>query len=102
MKLIFTHDNALIVQNAKNLLENEGLNPSLKNEFASGGVGELSAINTWPELWVSDSEYAQAKQIIDQLLEPEHGAQWQCAQCGELNEPSFDFCWQCETEKSRS
>lgn len=52
MKKVFTHENRLIVFNLKNLLQEQGIECLVKNEFASGGVGDLSPFETWPELWV--------------------------------------------------
>ncbi|MBU2115180.1 MAG: DUF2007 domain-containing protein, partial [Gammaproteobacteria bacterium] len=43
MKKIYTHDNAFIVHNVKNLVEAQGIEVFLKNEFAQGAVGEVSA-----------------------------------------------------------
>ena len=60
-------------------------------------AGELPAIECWPELWVSDSEYDQAKGIIDTAISSEtpKGTSWKCPDCGEEHEPQFTDCWKC-------
>lgn len=99
MKLIYTHESQIIVENARNCLRMTGIEPVLKNEFSAGGMGELAPMETWPELWVSDDDFTQAKDVIDQLMSETTGNVWVCAQCGEENEPSFDVCWQCQCER---
>lgn len=100
MKCVYTHDNKLLVENAKNLLLNEGIEAFIKNDFASSGVGELSAIDTWPELWVQDERhYAAASQIIEQLTSKYDGAEWFCKHCNEFNSAAFEVCWKCQTER---
>lgn len=97
MKKVFTHENALIVHNAKNIIENKGIAYELKNEFAAAGAGELSTIDTWPELWVATEDYHEAKRALAPLSEDTKLPSWLCAACGEHNEGSFEVCWQCQT-----
>lgn len=69
MNKVFTHENRLIVFNIKNLLEKQGIECTIKNEFASGGVGDLSPFESWPEVWILDgNQFEQAIQIIEQTL----------------------------------
>ncbi|SFF82366.1 DUF2007 domain-containing protein [Neptunomonas qingdaonensis] len=61
MKLVYTNENSFSVSNAKNLIEAEGIGTFLKNEFAQGAVGETSAFDAWPEVWIfRDSDYERA------------------------------------------
>ena len=53
MRLLYTNENRLIVSNAKNIVEDAGIDVVLRNEFAVGGMGELAVFDTWLELWVS-------------------------------------------------
>ena len=100
MKIIYSHENKILVENARNLLAHNGIEAILKNEYASGGIGELSAIDTWPELWlVNDDDYGNAKLLLGQLSTDIDQDSWKCTSCQELNEPSFDFCWNCQIEK---
>lgn len=99
MMLIYTHENNLMVVNARNYLVVNGIETELRNEFASGGLGELSAIDTWPELWVNAAHYAEAKRLISALSQPEEGTPWQCEACRETNEPAFELCWNCQVAR---
>jgi hypothetical protein len=100
LKLVYRHENRLFVGNAKNILEHEGITTILRNEYASGGVGELSFLDSWPELWVmDDANYDEARKIIAAMSEPKTGNDWVCPACHETNDPSFEICWKCQTEK---
>ncbi|MFA0809817.1 putative signal transducing protein [Microbulbifer epialgicus] len=94
MKLIYTHENRLLVELAKSRLEVAGIAVKLKNEFAQGASGELAPGQVWPELWLErDRDYERARQLL-QDAEAEQTS-WPCPECGEENGAAFDFCWQC-------
>ncbi len=99
MKLVYTHENRLMVENAANLLRQQNIHPQLKNEFSAGAMGELSPLQTWPELWVNEDDYPHAKGIIDQLEQTAAGGNWRCPACGEENDASFELCWSCQRER---
>lgn len=99
MKLLYTHENRLIVSNAKNIVEAAGITIMLKNEFAAGGVGELSAFDTWLELWVVDnSDFEPARDLIKASFSAENTAPWVCSSCKEDNDAAFEVCWNCQNE----
>ena len=99
MKLIYTSENRLLVSNAKNILENAGIAAILKNEFASGGLGDLAALDTWLEVWVAnDEDYDKAILTLKLALQAKDSSEWVCSNCHEVNAASFDFCWNCEKE----
>jgi hypothetical protein len=101
MKLVYTHENRLLVGNAQNLIEQAGIAVILKNEFASGGIGELSAFDTWPEIWVvNDADYARAAEVIATALSPADAQEWICSNCAESNDAAFEHCWNCQTNQS--
>ncbi len=101
MKLIYTNENRFLVNNAKNIVENSGVAVTLKNEYAAGGIGELSPFDTWLELWViEDSDYEKAVQAIESSSGPDNSSKWQCNNCHENNDASFEFCWNCQSENS--
>ena len=96
MQKVFTHENRLIVFHFKNILNDEGIDCQIKNEFAAGGAGDLAPFDTWPELWVSDNDKIRALDIIlqqDEKTPP--GKDWLCQSCGEINDSNFQVCWQC-------
>ncbi|PHS70215.1 MAG: hypothetical protein COB23_03635 [Methylophaga sp.] len=96
MKLIYTHENRLLVFNIQNIVENAGISIILKNEYAAGAVGDLVPHETWVELWVKDdSDYDKAMHIIESSCNTINAAGWVCHHCTEKNDASFDFCWHC-------
>ena len=95
MRKLFTHENRLIVYNLKNLLEEQGIDCKVSNEFSAGGAGDLAPFDTWPELWViDDRDEARARQIIQQLQQAADN-EITCPHCGEVNAGSFRLCWNC-------
>ena len=96
--LIYTHPLLYQVVNVKNLLALRHIQCSVRNEFASGGTGDLSANDTWAELWLDDDrDEAIAKKVIDDMNKAADN-DWFCGSCGEKNAGSFEVCWQCQTE----
>lgn len=97
MKMVYTNENRFIVANAKNILEQQGIDVMLKNEFASSAVGEVSAFDAWVELWVhDDNDYERAVGILQSSLSEESEPGWVCGECREDNDASFEICWQCQ------
>ena len=96
VKLVYTHENSLIVGNARGLLEAQGIEVVTRNEYSQGGVGELSAFDTWPEVWVvRDRDYDRAVAVLEASLSTEGDREWQCPRCGDRNDVSFEICWRC-------
>ncbi len=94
MKYLYSHANRLLVDNARNLVALAGIETTYRNEFAGGATGEVAPGDTWLELWLIDeSRYEEALALIHRQAS---GADWVCVQCEEHNDPSFDYCWQCE------
>jgi hypothetical protein len=101
MKLIYTHENLVLVVHAQNLLEQQGLRTAIKNEFARGAVGDISALSAWPEVWVmNDDDYDTAVKIIREAVMDSSATGWVCKTCNEENEGSFEFCWNCEEDRN--
>lgn len=93
-----------MVWQVKQLLEENGIPCFIKNEFAIGGVGELSPLDVMPEVWLNDDEWqTRAQRLIEEMehSRPTDGADWICNACQESNDVSFEICWQCGKEKQR-
>ena len=96
MKKILSHENRMIVFNLKNVLQGEGIETHVVNEFAAGGAGDLATFDTWPELWLDDdAQHEQAQKIIDGILDSNENGHWFCRACQEKNASSFKLCWSC-------
>jgi hypothetical protein len=100
MKLVYTHENKMLAENAKNMLELAGIDSHLKNEFASGAAGDLVPSESWPEVWIrDDSDYDKALSILKVLSDKLTGEDWRCDACQETNAATFEICWNCQTER---
>ena len=96
MKKLLSHENRMIVYNLKNVLQGEGIETHVVNEFAAGGAGDLATFDTWPELWLDDdAQQEQAQKIIDGILDGKENGHWFCRECQEQNASSFKLCWNC-------
>lgn len=101
MRLVYTHENRILVGNIKNILEGHRIEVMLKNEFAQSAVGELPPIDAWLELWIVDErDFNNAKRLIAEALAGADGPDWDCPACGEVNGALFEVCWQCQSEPS--
>lgn len=103
MKRIFSEPTPLFIHQIKDLLEEKGITAIIKNEFLSGGVGELPPIEVWPELWIINKEDKEpAKKIVNEFIQStkSNPQEWICASCGERIEGHFNVCWNCGSEKN--
>lgn len=99
MKMIYTHENRLIVSNIKNILQRRGFEVFVKNEHAVSLIGEVSAFDCWLELWlVDESDFDLATMILKNLKLDSEAADWHCSKCEEDNAASFELCWNCGAE----
>lgn len=97
MKLLYTHENRIIVSNIANILEQAGIDIHLKNEFSGAAAGELILHETWLEIWVTEQDFSKASDIVENSLN-DTGSDWFCSSCGERNPSSFEVCWQCSSQ----
>ena len=96
MKKLYSNENRMILYNMKNLLQGQGIETVVVNEFAGGGIGDLPAFDTWPELWVRDDEqFPRAQEIVDGVEAANDAAPWYCRGCREANDAAFRVCWNC-------
>ena len=100
MKLVYTHENRLLVLNVINILNDHQIKATINKEFASSAAGGLAPIDTWPEAWVlNNSDFDKAKRIIATLDIELDQSKWRCSDCQEYNDTTFEYCWNCYTEK---
>ena len=84
----------------QSLLAEANIETRILNEYAQGGVGELSFTHAYPELWlVNPTDRKQARSIIEKFEQrDEPVGSTQCPNCGESNPDSFEVCWRCQTD----
>lgn len=101
MKHVYTHDNVVVLNSAKNILAQHNIDSFIKNEDISQLNAQHGINNAFGELWVfKDLDFALASEIIDKEIEnPIDAPPWVCNKCEEQNEGSFELCWKCQTEK---
>lgn len=96
MKLLYSSSNALVVTHLRNLLESSGVASQIKNEFLYSAAGEIPPTAIWPELWVDETDFEQARVIMEEAMADKSSLpSWRCEKCGEQVEGQFDICWQC-------
>ncbi|MCG6970956.1 MAG: DUF2007 domain-containing protein [Gammaproteobacteria bacterium] len=99
MKSVYSSPHLFWVTYYQNILQSHGIESFIKNEYLSGGAGELPPNECWPRLFVNDADFDRAEQIVQAELNtpPVDAPPWICAQCGEQNEGQFALCWKCGT-----
>jgi hypothetical protein len=101
MKKLFVSEDWFSIMQVTQLLDANRIPFLVKNEFASGAVGEIPPLDALPEVWLlEDDWYARANALIDDLRHlPTEGDSWICASCEEENDGNFKLCWQCGAVK---
>lgn len=99
MKLIYTHENILVLHSVKNILSLNAIDAFIKNEHSIPNGARHGINNMFLELWISnDTDFDQASAIIENEIEnPVAKEPWVCASCNEENEGGFEICWSCQT-----
>ncbi|MFC3034166.1 DUF2007 domain-containing protein [Pseudoalteromonas fenneropenaei] len=81
------------------LLSQAGIQTCLQGEFLQGALGEIPFIQTQVKVMVYAIKLARAQQILVNYHQ-QPSTHWQCPACLEENGPAFDYCWQCETQRT--
>jgi len=98
---IYTAETLIQVEHIRALLQNEGIQTTLKNQYLSAGLGELPAFECWPELWlVNQRDAERAQRLVQDYLhfDPSALKDWVCLKCHETIEGQFSQCWNCGAE----
>jgi hypothetical protein len=83
---------------AKELLEDNGIEAVVQAESLPILAGSVPWTDTWPSVWVEDSDEAAAKTLLKdfgQESAKEETENWTCPVCGEKSNPKFGGCWKC-------
>jgi len=100
MKLVYTHPDPILVAHMRSSIELAGIECVLRNEYASGAVGELAPLDTWVEVWVlRDRDCERARGIIESLQREPEEDDWTCQQCASACPSTFETCWHCGAER---
>jgi hypothetical protein len=94
IKLFADFDVAKVGQ-LQSVLEAEGIQTHLKNQFGST-MGEIPFVDVVPELWIlNDEDLIKAKKLINKLLADteDPGPEWTCKKCDSVVDGVFARCW---------
>ena len=100
---VFENFELSIVGQVQSLLEAHGIHTFLKNEFASGALGELPFVEICPQLFVlKPADVAEANLLIRSLSPDTSSSQpllpWTCSECSVEVDGELGVCWQCGAE----
>jgi hypothetical protein len=87
----------------QSLLEANGIRTFLKNQFASGALGELPFVEICPQLYVlQPADLPAANRLIRQAAPPPVTSEpligWTCTHCDAEVDGELGVCWQCGSE----
>lgn len=99
MKLLYSNESLFMVTNVKNIMEAQGIDVFIKNEFSQGAIGEISAFDAWPEVWLfNEGDFQRATEVLQASEKLNDREDWTCKNCQEQNASSFEICWNCNSE----
>ncbi|WP_447969357.1 putative signal transducing protein [Nitrospira sp. M1] len=102
MLKLFVSQSLIEVESRKEILDQEGILCTIKNQQGSSLAGEVPFAEVFPELWViNDDEFQRAKGILDKWddASPSEGSAWTCTGCSEHHTGEFTTCWKCGRER---
>jgi len=92
---VYAASHLLEAHNLKGMLQAMGIEVRLKGEGLIAGAGELPPQETEVALWVEVGDFGAARKALEAFESPS-AESWFCSRCGEKNEASFEFCWNCQ------
>ena len=102
MKKLFSSEDAFELQAVRSELDALSIPYMVKNQFASGALGELPWQEAQQELWlVDDTWFNRASKVVDGIKanftssQANDRGEWVCSSCREENGSAFEVCWQC-------
>ncbi len=86
----------------RDALEQAGIETIVVGDVLQAALGTFSITSLEPRVLVHVEDYDRACKIIRQLDAAQDNARrdegrWRCPQCGEMNEASFEICWNCQS-----
>ena len=100
---VFEDFDIMIVGHYKSILEANGIETFLKNQFGTSGAGELPFVEVIPQLWVlNENDAGRAKELIEELIDDANlpSGDWICPACNTPQEAAFTHCWKCSAPRS--
>jgi hypothetical protein len=95
---IFTASNPTEAHIVCGLLEQQRISAEVRGEGVFGLKGELPLTDdTDPYVWLLQLDKAnKALALVEEYKNQQNNySDWQCEECGEVNEGQFGLCWNC-------
>jgi ribosomal protein L40E len=96
---VFEDFDITIVGHYQSILEANGIETFMKNQFGTSGAGELPFVEVIPQLWVlNEADEKRALELIGEMqaaADEKPAEDWVCAECGTQLEAAFTHCWKC-------
>jgi hypothetical protein len=84
------------VGQAQSLLNAEGIETFIRNEFASSVMGEVPFVEVCPQLYILDaSEEGRARELLLPFESRPAAADWHCPACNSEVDGPLGQCWNC-------
>lgn len=102
MQKLFVSPMLVEVESLKEILEQESILCTIKNQQGSSLAGEVPFAEVFPELWVlNDDDYPRAQDFLENWRQAQsvEATPWTCSNCGETLEKDFTSCWKCGSER---
>jgi hypothetical protein len=99
MKRVYRAASLLQVAHARNVLIAAGIHCEIRNLYLAGAAGDLPMMETWPQLYVEESDERNALRVLESASSPSGEAPWICGECDEELEAQFTTCWRCGYER---
>ena len=100
---VFEDFDITIVGHYQSVLESNGIDTFMKNQFGTSGAGELPFVEVVPQLWVlNENDAGRARELIGELHDNasnETGGAWNCPSCKTPQEAAFTHCWKCSSPR---
>lgn len=99
MHKIYSAENLQAAYLLQSLLAEAGVKTRILNEYAQGGVGDISFTQAYPEIWlVDDADAESAQSVVDHFERRDEPINTiVCPNCKEPNPDTFEVCWRCKT-----
>lgn len=105
MERVHRTSDPISAQLLKSELEAHGIEAWVEGEHLAPLLGGAipAAGRQFQVCIVHDHEGPRARRLVEawraRRETPADAPPWRCPHCGEENEPQFEICWQCETER---
>ena len=100
---VFEDFDVMLVGHYQSVLDSNGIDTFMKNQFGTSGAGELPFIEVVPQLFVlNENDAGRALELIRELrvdADADSREAWECPSCNTPQEAAFTHCWKCSSPR---